>query len=163
MNKSYKKIESLTIADLKAHPVWVYVNDDSLGETVVRPIKKLPVQNLDGKEVATQVRLANGQKVWALIGNVDASNPQLTEHFILLTIFWNDKRFTLSRYHDHDYAKYNPDALAHFLEMKVDDVFPITYDLSGVSKGNAEALIGNIYKEPRERLTEEEIIRLAIP
>ena len=40
-----KPVESLQVSDFVAHPVWEFVNDDALGETAVRPVQKLPVEN----------------------------------------------------------------------------------------------------------------------
>jgi hypothetical protein len=41
-----KPIESLTVADLAANPIWEYTNRDGSSETFVRAIKKTPVQTL---------------------------------------------------------------------------------------------------------------------
>lgn len=158
-----KCVESLRISDLEAHPVWQYTNSDEAGETAVRPIKRIPVTSLTGKIVGTQVRLANGNLVWGLIGNVDAGNPRLTEHFLTLSIERNGKWFTLSRYHDFDYVDYGPEVLARFLELDIDNIFPITYDITHYAKGNAAALEGEILKEPKEKLTRSQIIAMAVP
>jgi len=45
----------------------------------------------------------------------------------------------------------------------VDAVFPITYDLRRYSKGVPTILVGKILKEPRQRLTKAEWIKLAVP
>jgi hypothetical protein len=60
MIENIKPAESLTVADFEAHPVWEFLNDDEIGETMVRPVEKLPVETLDNRIVGTQVRLANG-------------------------------------------------------------------------------------------------------
>jgi hypothetical protein len=80
-----KPIESLTLADVQANSVWQYVSSDRVGETAVQPVKKIPVKNLQGKVVGTQVRLANGIQLYALVGNVDVGNPRFTEHFLTLS------------------------------------------------------------------------------
>ncbi|MGH8018121.1 MAG: hypothetical protein ACREIA_07495 [Opitutaceae bacterium] len=158
-----KRIEDLTEADLLAASVWQYTNSDELGETAVRPIKKLPVKNLTGRVAATRVKLANGSTAWALIGNVDVTNPRLTEHFLTLSILRDGRWFTMARYHDFDAAERGPDALAKFCGLGVNDVFPISYDISQASLGDPAALVGTIEKEPRERLTRAQIIALAVP
>ncbi len=63
--KNMKPIEALEISDLHAHAVWQYANVDGANETLVRPIKRLPVARLTGRVVGTQVRLANGTCLWA--------------------------------------------------------------------------------------------------
>jgi hypothetical protein len=163
MSDPTKRIEELTVADLEAFPVWQYANSDKRGETAVRPVKKTPVKNLTGRFAGVQVRLAKGSNVWALIGNVDASNPRLTQHFLTLSVFRNGRWFTMARYHDFDAKERGPDALAAFLGLRVDEVFPISYDISRCSLGDVAALLGTIEKEPRERLTRAEIIALAVP
>jgi len=162
MTTPHKTLESLGIPDLEKHPIWRYVNDDASGETAIRPVKRLPVRNLNGKVAGIQVRLANGDHVWGLIGNVDVFHPRLTEHFLTLSVLKNDRCFTLARYHDIDCRESGPHALASFLGMNIDDVFPISYDLSQITGGDPRALVGTIPKEPRERLTRAEIIALAV-
>jgi hypothetical protein len=163
MIENMKPVDSLRVLDLKAYPVWQYVNREGSDETAVRPVKQVPVTHLSGKVVGTQVLLANGQRVWALIGNVDASNARLTEHFLTLSVERDGRWFTLSRYHDFDYAENGPEALARFLGAQVDDVFPIVYDIRQYAKGDAAALAGQIRQEPRERLSRAEIIAMAVP
>jgi len=156
-----KDVNALTVADLKAFPVWEYVNDDEKGEMAVRPVRT-PVSSLSGRLVGTVIRLANEAEVWALIGNVDASKPRPTQHFLTLSVFRDEQCFTLARYHDVDAHKRGPQALADFLGLPIDQVFPISYDLSRFSKGDLAALTGRIEKEPRERLTRDELIKLSV-
>jgi hypothetical protein len=157
-----KDVDALTVADLKAFPVWEFVNDDEKGEMAVRPVRT-PVSNLDGRLVGLQVRLANDAEVWALIGNVETNDPRQTEHFLTLSVFRDGQSFTLARYHDIGAERSGPQALADFLGLPIDKVFPISYDLGRFSKGDPAALTGRIEKEPRERLTRAELIKLAVP
>lgn len=163
MSKDTKPIEWLKVADLEANPVWQYTSDDRAGETLVRPVKRIPVKSLTGKVIGTQVRFANGMQAWALIGNIDPQNSRLTEHFLTLSIEHNGKWFALARYHDFDYAERDPEALARFLGLRVDDVFPIAFDVRQFVQGDLAALAGTVRKEPRERLSRAEIIALAVP
>jgi hypothetical protein len=73
MIDNIKPAESLTVADLRAHPMREYLNDDEIGETMTRPVEKLPVETLDNRLVGTQVRLANGLDVWEL-SQISTSN-----------------------------------------------------------------------------------------
>jgi hypothetical protein len=163
MKTEFLLVEELRPADIKSHAVWQYVNVDALGETAVRPVKKLPVSDLNGKLVGTQVRLANGHLPWALLANIDAYNARLTEHFLTIAIERDGAWFHLARYHDLDFATNGPEALASFLGLRVDEVFPITYDLRHFVKDAPVFLYGRILKEPREKLTRAEIIALAVP
>jgi hypothetical protein len=51
MIENIKPAESLTLADFEAHPVWEFLNDDEIGETMVRPVEKIPVESLDNRIV----------------------------------------------------------------------------------------------------------------
>ncbi len=163
MMKNMKPIEALEVSDLQAHAVWQYANVDGTNETLVRPIKRLPVARLTGRVVGTRVKLADGACIWALLGNIDESNARLTEHFLTLSVFQDRRWFTLARYHDFDYGENGPDALARFLGLSIEHVFPIAYDIQQYVKGNSAALAGLIPKEPRERLARAELISLAVP
>jgi hypothetical protein len=162
MNTNTKLVESLEVADFMRNPVWEYINDDQLGETAVRPVEQVPTQNLNGRVVGVQVQLANGTPVWAVIGNVDTANSRSTEHFLTLSVERDGQWFTLSRYHDFDYSKNGPEALARFLDLALNDVFPISYDIRRFVKGDPAALSAKIPKEPREKLTRAEIIAMAL-
>jgi hypothetical protein len=163
MIENVKHVDSLLVADLQAHPLWQYTNREGADETFVRPVKRVPSANLSGKVVGAQVVLACGRRVWALIGNVDATNARLTEHFLTLSVERNGRWFMLARYHDLDYAENGPAALSHFLGIPIDDVFPIAYDIQRYAQGDAAALAGQIRREPRERLSRAEIIGMAVP
>ena len=163
MNKHVKRVDKLTVADLETFPVWEYTNTEGpLGETAVQPVKKIPVENLDGRLVGSKIRLANGSDVWALIGNVDSNNPYATQHFLTLSVFKKGKCFDLARYHDFDGSERGPQALAAFLGLSVEEVFPIAYDLGKFSLGEQASLVGTIPKEPPEKLTRAQIISLAL-
>jgi hypothetical protein len=163
MIENLKHVDALQVADLQAHPVWQYANREGGDETLVRPVRRGLVSNLAGKLVGTQVTFSCGQRTWALIGNVHPNNMRLTEHFITLSIERDGKWFTLSRYHDFDYAENGPEALSHFLDLPVDELFPIAYDINDCFKGGGAALSGCILREPRERLSRAEIIAMAVP
>jgi hypothetical protein len=160
MIENIKPVESLTVADFKVHPVWEYLNDDEIGETMTRPVEKLPVETLENRLVGTQVRLANGSEVWGLLGNFDVTNPRANQHIPTLSIKRGGEWFHLARYHDFDFTSRGPEALARFLGLGVDDVFPITVDVRRYVRGDPAALSAIVLKEPQERLTRAEIFAL---
>jgi hypothetical protein len=159
---SAKPADSLEVADLSQHPVWRFVIDDSRGETTVVPVKRLPVRSLTNKLIGVQVRLANGTRVWALITNVDLNDARMNQQFLEIAVFRNTEKFWLARYHDVDYESRGPDALAAFLHLPVDDVFPIFYDLRPVVAGNPIILAGSITRQPLEILSEQERMRMIV-
>jgi len=162
MIENVKPVDSLQVADLQAHPVWQYTNREGVDETFVRPVKRLPVDCLDNMVVGTQVILANGKRVWATICNVDSTDAKVNEHFLTLSIERNGRWFTLARYHDFDYTDRGPAALAQFLGLSVDQVFPIAYDIQQYAKGSVTALSRHVQKEPREQLSQDELMAMAV-
>jgi hypothetical protein len=161
--RAMKTVDSLTVEDLAENPVWQYVGNDIGDETTVRPVKRIPVSNLTGRVVGVQVVLSNGQHIWALVGNIDVTSPRFTEHFLTLSIERDGRWFHLARYHDFDYKQRGPEKRASFLELNLDEVFPISYDLRRYAKGDPRALCGTVRKEPTEKLSRAEIIGLAVP
>ena len=162
MIENIKPAESLTVADFEAHPVWEFLNDDEIGETMVRPVEKLPVESLDNRMLGFRVPLANGLEVWASIGNFDVTNPRATQHFLFLSIERSGEWFHLARYFDFRFADEGPEALARFLGLGVDDVFPITVDVRRYVRGHPAALTAIVLKEPQEKLTHAERLEMAV-
>jgi hypothetical protein len=158
-----KAAEALTVDDLKRYPVWRFVNDDAVGETVVKPVKRLPFTSLRGKIVGAEVRLSNGRLIWALLGNLDTRSPRLTKHFRTISLERNGQWFHMARYHDFDYDERGPEAVARFLELPLQEVFPIAVDLRGVVRADDTAtLVFNIELDPDEKLSRGEVISLAV-
>jgi hypothetical protein len=157
-----RHLNSLTVADFKSYKIWTYAPCKDNDETCVRPVKRDLVSDLTGKLVATQVTLANKYKPWAIIGNIDLANKRLTKHFVTLTLEHNSQWFHLARYHDHDYHERGPKQLAEFLNLKVNEIFPIFYDVSASVSCEKAAATGLILLEPDEKLSRAEIISLAV-
>jgi len=158
-----KPIDLLTASDLAASPIWKYTNRDGASELFVTAVTTIPVKNLNGKVIGCQVRLANGSERWSIIGNVDIANPRFSEHWLTLSVERDGKWFHLARYHDHDYVERGPEALSRFLGLKIDDVFPIAYDLRTYVEGDLAALVGAVHKEPRHKLSRAELVAMAVP
>jgi hypothetical protein len=161
MIENIKPAETLTVADFKAHPVWEFLNNDEIGETMAKPVEKLPVESLDDCIVGTPVRLANGSEVWGLFGNFNVKYPRATQHFLALSIERGGTWFHLARYQDAWIESHGPDSLARFLGLGVDDICPITIDVRRYVRGDPAALVAVVRKEPQERLTREELFALS--
>jgi hypothetical protein len=161
MIENIKPAETLTVADFKAHPVWEFLNNDEIGETMAKPVEKLPVETLYDCIVGTPVRLANGSEVWGLFGNFNVKYPRATQHFLALSIERGGTWFHLARYQDVDVESRGPEALARFLGLDIDDIFPITVDVRRYVRGDPAALVAVVLKEPQERLTREELFALS--
>lgn len=159
-----RSVDSLTPKDFAKYPIWRFTGYDTPDETYMSPVTRLPVKRLGGCIVGCPIRLANGTVLTGFLGNLDPADPRLTGHFLTLSVFRPDgARFHLARYHDHDLAEHGPTALAAFLDLPLDAVFPISYDVSTIVTGVPDSVRGTIIIEPRERLTRQELIRLSIP
>ena len=158
-----RPVDSLTAADFNMFPVWRFTDSDTPDETYMTPVRRLPARRLDGCILATPIRLANGTVLTGVLGNLDPASPRLNQHFLELSVFRSDgEQFYLARYHDFDAVERGPAALAAFLGLPLDAVFPIAYDVSSVVAGPPESLCCTITAEPRERLSRAELIALAI-
>jgi hypothetical protein len=163
INMSKKLIEDMTKSDFTAYPVWVFINDDEEGRMALKPVKKMPAKNLDGKIVGCQVQFANGTSHTAMLGEIDVDNPKRTEQFITLSVEKDGKWFQLSRYFDHDFRKNGPDGLAGFMGLKTDEVFPVSYDIRKFTGGKADALRGTFSEVPPVIMARQERMDLAAP
>jgi hypothetical protein len=137
-------------------------NNDEGDDTELRPVKRLPVSRLTCRIVRTRVRLANGNYIPALISNLDTEDARMNEHFATLSIERKGTWFELARYHDVDYRQRGPNALARFLGLPVNEVFPISYDVGKYVVGDAAALKGTALKKPRTRLTRAKLIAMPV-
>ena len=104
-----RPVESLTPADFLTHPVWEFVGADEPDETWVFPVVELPVSSLDNRIVGVEVQLANGRRVWAVLGNVDVGDARRTRHCLTLSVLVQDKWFYVARYHDADGEEHGPE------------------------------------------------------
>ncbi len=158
-----KLFRLIQVSDLEQHPVWEMILDDEADEDPsVFPIDSLPVASLDSRCVATRVRLANGTQRWAMLHNVRLTDPRKTEHLMQLSMERDGEWFWLARYWDADAERNGPTALAKFLGLPVDEVFPIQYDLTGTVTGSPAVVSGQINREPTERLSQDEIIKIIV-
>ncbi len=165
--QSKKLVDQLTAHDLLAFPVWEYINDDGDGptnqdETWVRPVSGLPIDTAENRVIGTRVRLANGSSPFALLGNVDLANREKTAHFLVISLVGaKGLEFDLARYHDVDASQRSPQAFAAFLGLRVEEVFPIEYDISELVCADERLAKGLIEVQPSVTLTRKQLIALA--
>jgi hypothetical protein len=160
----FKEVLELTASDFQKFPVWEFLSGhEDISETLVQPVLEIPVDSLDGRIVGAYVRLSNGTDVFSMLGNVDTEDPLRTMHFITISFWIDEKWFRLARYFDRDLEERGPDALAASLGLLVDQIFPLSYDLRSLAKEPLKgALAGKVTAEPRERLSREQLIKLAV-
>jgi hypothetical protein len=146
-------------------PVWRFMNEreaDLKSDTMMCPVEPLPADEFDNCIVGCQVRLADGELCWAGLSNVDVWNPLATEQFLCLSMFYGDEIFHLDRYFDPGFEVSGPEHLAAFLKKKMEAIFPISYDLTALSRGDPSVLRGNICAMPSRRLSSEQRMRLIL-
>ncbi len=162
-----KSVDQLTPSDLAEHPVWEYANDEEgvegQDETWVRPVKRLPISDAGNRVIGTTVRFARGRDIQATLANLDARRPEHTRQFLVLGVFRPDgEPFILARYFDAWYDAAGPVALAQFMGLPLDDIFPIAYDVSSIVSGDPRCTRGLITVEPELRLTKREVMKLIL-
>ena len=123
-----KPFDQITPDDLRAQPVWEYdlpaMTPDHERPMVKPVLDALPVKWLNSDRlVATTFTLANG------FGKTLLAR-------------------TMARILDNR----TPAGLAEFLGLRVDEIFPITYDLSAVAVGNPSVIRGTIPVHPKQTL-----------
>ena len=107
--------------------------------------------------VGVTLHLANGAEVDGMLCNITLDDLRHTEQFRCVAAFLDDGSiFHLARYYDAEYDRHGPMALAEHLGIELDEVFPISYDISDIATGRPDVVVGQIPLEPRERLTDEE-------
>jgi hypothetical protein len=159
MNRVIRRTEDLAPADLAECPVWEYLN---YADTQVTPVYDIPVSSLIKRIVGTELRLHNGTRRYGILTNVRLNNFRQHEQGLCVWVEKNGKWFELARYHDSDYEKRSHAKLAQFLGLSMDEVYPITYDIAGIATGLSEVIRGVLLPEPRERLSLEQLTKLAL-
>lgn len=159
-----KRLPDLSIRDLEKNPVWEFVHEEETDGAAIsaRPVMESPISHAQNRFIGTIVTLNNGSRYWATLGNIDLNNCKSTHHFLLISFVREGKWFNLARYHDFDYATRGPQGLADFLGLSIENVFPISYDISALAVGLPEVVAGRIPVETTEKLLQTELIALAL-
>jgi hypothetical protein len=143
MTLPVKNMEKLTPEDFAAYPVWEFALDlEEVDDLAMRPVTTLPVRDLGNRTVGTQVSLANGSKLWAGLGNIFLESPRRTKQALVASFYIGGEWIPLSR--EMNVEMYGPEALARRLGLKVEDMFPIAYDVSASCVGDCDAVRGSI-------------------
>lgn len=160
--KKQLALSTLTPANLDEHPVWEFRFRGSDSEPKVAPLTAVPVTKLAGRLFATRFLLANGRVVPGFVASLDEANGALNRHLATLSFFDKGRWFHLARYHDVDYDDRGPDALAAFLGSPPDEMFPMSFDIAGLIRGDHLEGSWTIERSPDARLTRKEIIEMVV-
>jgi len=161
-----KDVGGLNQRDFNRYPVWEFqVGAEFLpwrDETWLSPVKRLPVDSLDNRLVGTRLKLANGQTVRGILGNISLRNARATRQFIDVEISHNGKSYQLQRAASPMHPYLNAQGLADALGLRIEQVFPITYDLSDVAVGDPKVIKGSIEAELPENLSKDDQMKLIL-
>jgi hypothetical protein len=140
-----KNMEELTPDDYLAFPVWEFALDmEDVDDLAMRPVAKLPVDDLANRLVGTKVHLANGDHLWASLSNIKLDDSAKTRRILAAAFYLNGEWIYLARPQDPNQENYGPAALARKIGLPVDQVFPISYDVSKCCIGDENAIRGLI-------------------
>lgn len=153
-----KAFAKLSIEDIKKCPVWEFSSNGRL----VTPILDLPVSNLSGRAVGVQVTIANGSSVWAILTNLSLEEPQYNPHLVSARLDVSGDWFDLGRYFDADYEDRTPTRFSEKLDLSVDEVFPISYDLSSIVAGTHESTCGQILARAEPELPLSKLMKFIV-
>src|SRR5215471_13877581 len=132
MKPKRRPVASLNPKDFRRHAVWQYASDDTPDETWVTPLEPRRVRSLANRVIGTEAQLANGTRLWAMLGSVDLRDARKNMHFVGISLFTGDRWFHLARYHDFNRKTHGPKALAKALGLPLKAVFPIRYDIAAM-------------------------------
>jgi hypothetical protein len=147
MKVSIKNVQEMVPEDFRLFAIWEFAIDmEELlrAETVVRPVFDPPVGDMGNRILGTQVQLANGTKMWAIIENLHLDSPADNERYLGISLFVNERWFHLARRMDFDYETHGPAALASAIGLCLEEIFPITYDVSAHCVGDPRVIRGTI-------------------
>ncbi len=154
-------LPELNISDIEFSSCWRFTNSFE-DELEIEAIPDCSYDDLSGLIIGTQIKLADGSTVWALLQNISRAGQEVNDHFLTVTINQNGEWFTLARYHDINRQIFGPNSLALFLGRTIQDIFPMTYDLRDILNADTEKLIGTIHEQPANRLSRQELISLSL-
>ncbi|HEX4141255.1 MAG TPA: hypothetical protein VHY09_12970 [Candidatus Methylacidiphilales bacterium] len=167
-----KPADKLTPSDWKKYPVWTFDLDNESApgrdETWMVPAKKLPVSDLRNCGCRANARLASGREIDAVLWNIrlqsDPKEEELWKNFARLQIskgsspfvpklqysVWVRDRWWVSENDGGfmslvDFKKRNASDMANALGETLDEIFPISYDISALASGPAAVVKGKIF------------------
>lgn len=148
----------------RRHPVWEFdVNSEWLpwrDETWMRPVRRLPVRSLGGRIVGTTLTLANGRRMFGTLSGVSLNHPRATRCFIGASLYVGGRDVQFIGVPSPAYPYVNAAGLARALSLRVEDAFPLSYDLTGLAVGHPDVIRGTIPAERPEQLSDEDELAL---
>jgi hypothetical protein len=133
-----KAASTLTLEDALAHPVWRYKEEEALlpgeDESWVEPVDVDTVADAYGHFFVTSAKLANGTSETVLVGSTEPLDPQYNEQVQFFVFFRPGQQI---RWHPIEQPGV---ALAQFLGLEPQHVFPFKFDIRRYLVGDPSAL-----------------------
>ena len=141
----FKNPEFPSVADFENHPIWM---EHDLGK--YEPALDLPVSDLEDGFVACNLVLANGDMIRGVISGIYLNDPELTEVASGLILIKNGEMFG---YRKSVLEPYRSSMIQEFLSLRLNEIFPIRYDISEIAIGHPDAVRGIINASYPEELS----------
>ncbi|EDM26845.1 hypothetical protein LNTAR_06354 [Lentisphaera araneosa HTCC2155] len=154
MKKHFNKLKP---SDFEKFPVWEFLKNGC----DLTPLKKSPYNNRENRVFGTNVTLSCGITIKTMILNFDVCNTAYNKHMISIYFEVNNKWIELHRYFDAEYEENDALELSKKMNMDIDDIFPIKYDLSTLVEGNHD-FNGTIQKKIEHQLSLDELMEYTI-
>jgi hypothetical protein len=146
-----KDAAQLGPSDYACHAVWEFAPEDSLhDECWMVPVTQLPVTSLEERCVGTIATLADDTKIWVRICDLCPQNlagtlrSQYFDFYVANeTRSWPQQQGNLGTVDSNE--------LAAWLGKHVANVFPFTYDVSGVVSGDLHATKRTVYRDEEHK------------
>ena len=164
-----KPIATVTEAEFRRFPLWRYTLDERANEdeTWASPIRLLPPLKLSAKSpaglacIATDLRFADGSTHFGLLSPLSGV-AELDEQATTVSVFFAGARLDLAGYYDVETDRLSPNDFAKQLDRRIEQVFPISYDVSKFFGGPPSKWRGMVFERPQRPLSREEYIDLIV-
>lgn len=165
MNTHPVKLTDLRPIDLQKTWLWTVVASRADGALRLKPETLAKTDKFKGRLIASQVSLADGTKLSALIEGIDPEAPGFSRHNKELYV-WVDGHgwFQLAQYFVSEELKAvrGDDVLCRILQKPIQDVFPIHFDVRHRAKTESPCLIGSFEHNPSWGLTQYQVMEILV-
>ncbi|WP_156117495.1 hypothetical protein [Collimonas arenae] len=158
------RLRDVTPDDICKNWLWQYVPSKD-GELWVKPIHVKKTDKFSQRLAGCQVTLADGSSMWALIEGINVETPEFSKHNKELIIaIDNYGWFRLAQYFDSRELKEirGPEILCDLLGKKIDEVFPVEFDLRDRAKVDSSCLRGKFEVDPVWGMAQSDVMMILV-
>lgn len=163
-HQSAKPLEDVTPEDIELCWLWSFVPSKD-GRLWLKPVKINKTDKFFDRLAGCKVIFADGTSCTAFIAGIDLEVPQFSKHNRELHL-WIEGRgwFQLAQYFDSAELKAScgDEVLCELLGKRLDEVFPIAFDLRNRAKSDSPCLSGRFEHNPPWGITRQEVMELLV-